>query len=610
MMHSPDRLAGGLPPARIQPPDLSMKLPICSVAALVAALLASGCASTVSGEPRAAAASTVRAPQHLLQRPACAVGGADPRTAFFLTISGGGSRAAVFGARVLSELKNVDGNDLTKQINAISSVSGGSMAASLYGISKDTGAGDPWRPQWGDDLIRKRLAANMKMNMASQLINPVFLGGYVFGHKNRTDALFATMDSDVLGLSDTGHALSMADLNPSRPQIIINSTVATKDDSDAFRPRPFGSLFTFTPTDLESIGVDYSSLPLSRAVAASAAFPGLLSPVVLNRYQLGSSEQERGEPKYIHLMDGGNVDNLGLLAVKRALVEDSHRLLVDCDQILVMTVDAFGAQGYHKDNAPSMRSTSGLVMDGNTLLSAFDALLAANRTRLLAEFKSRSFTPPADTEQCRKDDLPSNVCLGGVRVNWDEVNALLKQKLLFVHLSFNSGELPMPPGVDYCSGPYEPGKRNGCDEPPIDSTKHWNEIRALRSRLKQIPTTFGLSGADVSDITAFVRLWFTPKNGCLTHLRGMLAGTERHGPHFYMKATASCDETSSFTEAQLTRRRNHQDIAGDWIRTDGKPIQNRSIQDRATYTPLATVEERDAFWAEVLKYYGKSARDD
>lgn len=484
------------------------------------------------------------------------------------------------------------------------------MAASLYGISKDVGASDAWRPEWSDELIRKRLTTNIKMGMAGQLINPVFLGGYVFGHKNRTDALITTLDAKVLGLSAAGHPMTMADLNPSRPQIIINSTVATKDDSDAFRPRPFGSLFTFTPTDLESIGVEYSSMPLSRAVAASAAFPGLLSPIVLNRYQLGSTEQERGAPKYIHLMDGGNVDNLGLLAVKRALVEDSHRLLIECDQIVVMTVDAFGSQGYHNDDVPTMRSASGLVMDGNTLLSAFDALLAANRTRLLAEFKSRSFTPPADTEQCRKDNLPGNVCLGGVRVNWDQVNALLRQKLLFVHLSFNSGELPMPPVVFYCRGPYEEGKRSDCDQPPINSAKHRNEIRALRSRLQQIPTTFGLSSTEVDDITAFVRLWFTPQNGCLAHLRSMLAGTDRHGPDFYLNATDSCDETSSFTEATRTRRRNQQDILGDWIRSDGKPIRKSTAQSRPTYTPLATAEERGAFWAEVLKYYGRITLDD
>lgn len=588
-----------------------MRPSIRSVATLAAALLASGCASTVSGEraatasPASPAARASNADQHILQRPVCAAAGSTLRTAFFLTISGGGSRAAVLGARVLSELKHFDGDDLTARIDAISSVSGGSIAAALYGVSKDAGPGDGWRPEWGDDLIRKRLAANMKMGMAGQLLNPVFLAGYALGGKNRTDALFQTVDDSVLGQSSDGHALTLADLNRHRPQIIINSAVATKDDSEAFRPRPFGSLFTFTPADLASIGVDYSSMPLSRAVAASAAFPGLLSPVVLNRFELGSTEQERGDPKYIHLMDGGNVDNLGLLAVKRALVEDEHRLLVECDQVVVLTVDAFGAQGYHRDDTPSMRSVSGLVMDGNTLLSAFDALLAANRTRLLAEFKSRSFTPPADSEQCRKDDLPSSVCSGGVRVNWDEVNRLLKQKLLFIHLSFDSQELPTPP-VRTCQAPYEPEKRSACGEPPVNRAVHWNELRELRSRLKRIPTTFGLSREEMADISAFVRLWFTPNNGCLTHLRDMLSGANRHAADFYIEATSSCDETS-WSVDQMGRRRSHEEVFGDWMPADGSPVKKRPVQDRVTYTPLATVDERNAFWEQVLKYYGGAA---
>lgn len=463
-----------------------MKFPTCTVASILAAmLLATGCASTVSGEPKAPSSADVVPSQAVLSQPICTARGAGTRTAFFLTISGGGSRAAFFGGRVLSELKDVDGDDLASRINAISSVSGGSMAASLYGVSKDGDQGDSWRPVWNDDLIRKRLAGNLKVSMAEQLANPVFLGGYVFGNKNRTDALFAALDADVLGRSGTGRPLTMGDLSPKRPQIIINSTVATKDESTAFRPRPFGSLFTFSPADLDSIGVDYAGLPLSRAVAASAAFPGLLSPVVLNRFSLGSSEKERGEARYIHLMDGGNVDNLGLLAVKRALVEDSHRLLTDCDQVVVLTVDAFGSQGYHRDDAPSMRSVSGLVMDGNTLLSAFDALLAANRTRLLAEFKSRTFTPPADSAQCRKDGL-SQVCAGGVRVNWNEVNTLLKEKLLFVHLSFNSNEAARPQDwVRSCRGPYEPNKpATDCDDPSIDRYMYRNELHALQSRLK------------------------------------------------------------------------------------------------------------------------------
>lgn len=527
-----------------------------------------------------------------------------PRTAFFLTISGGGSRAAYFGARVLSELKNVDGSDVAARVDAISSVSGGSLAASLYGLSTDRPTGETWRPSWDDTLIDARLAANLKSDMVKHMVNPVFLGGYLFGQKSRTDTLFAALDSTVLGISGEKKQITMADLNPDRPQIIINSTVATMDESTAFRPRPFGSLFTFSPSDLDSIGVEYATMPLSRAVAASAAFPGLLSPVVLNRFELGSTEQERGTPKFMHLIDGGNVDNLGLLAVKRALVEDSHRLLTECDQVVVLTVDAFGAQGLHQDDTPSMRSALGWMMDGNTVFSAFDALLAANRTRLLAEFKSRQFVPPADSALCRKDDLPPDVCHGGVRVKWDDVNALLKQKLLFVHLSFDSKEIARPPGMVNCRGPYVKGESNGCDYPPINEAIYAEEEPALRSRLKRIPTTFGLSREEMSDITIYTKLLFTPKNQCLIHMRDMLAGAVQHNSAFYSKASNSCDETSSFTDEQMSWARSHTELSGDWNHADGRPITRQPTAELARYVPATTVEARKSFWAQVLKYYG------
>jgi predicted acylesterase/phospholipase RssA len=575
---------------------------------LTVALLTPGCASTVSGEHKTASPTIVTTQQIILQKPVCAAGGPTPRTAFFLTISGGGSRAAVFGARVLSELKHFDGVDLASRVDMISAVSGGSLAAALYGISREDGLGDSWRSIWSDELISERLTANLKVDMATQLANPMFLGGYLFGHKNRTDTLVAALDSVVLGESRSGRHLNLGDLSSERPQIVINSTVATKDDSTAFRPRPFGSLFTFSPADLDSIGVDYASMPISRAVAASAAFPGLLSPVVLNRFQLGATEQERGEPKYLHLFDGGNVDNLGLLAVKRALIEDNHRLLTDCDQVVVLTVDAFGLQGMHRDDVASMRSVSGIVLDDNTLFSAFDALLAANRTRLLAEFKSRKFTPPADSAQCRKDGLPSQVCSGGVRVNWDQANSLLNRKLLFIHLSFDSEELPYPPTVIVCRGAYEEGRHSDCDIPPVDRDMHFNELRALRLRLKQIPTTFGLSREEHSDITSFSKLLFTPHNKCLAHLREMLlSGAVVHDVEFYTEATNSCDETSSFTEEKMARRRSRAEAFGDWIPLDGSPIKikKQSVQQQTTYIPLKTVEEREAFWSEVLKHYGR-----
>lgn len=578
-----------------------MKVSIWLLAFLfVTATLISGCGPTVSGKP------TVRTSGNapLLQKHVCVADGEGPRTAFFMTISGGGSRAALFGARVLSELKQVDGDDLTARIDAISSVSGGAMAAALYGISKDEEQGEAWRPVWNDNLIRDRLAANLKLSAAKQFANPVFLGGYIFGHKNRTDALFAALDSTVLHVPEDSRILTLGDMSTTRPQIIINSTVATRDDSNAFRPRPFGSLFTFSPTDLSSIGVDYANMPVSRAVGASAAFPGMMSPVVLNRFQLGSTEKVLSEPKYIHLIDGGAADNLGLLAVKRALIEDSHRVLTECDQVIVLTVDAFGLQGEHRDDTPDMRSALGLVIDSNTLLSAFDSLLAASRTRVLAEFKSRMFTPPADSEQCRKDGLPYSDCGGGVRVNWDEVNTLLKQKLFFVHLSFDSEEVASPPLVVFCRGVYEEGKRSDCDYPPVDRDIHWQEVNSLRSRLKIIPTTFGLPRENVSDIKAFTQLLFTPQNGCLLHMRDMLLRGAQHTADFYMDASNSCDETASFTDIQMSRKRARSEAVGDWILTNGSANDKQKMRAQSSHKMFTTSEEREVFWSQVLMYYG------
>lgn len=560
-----------------------MKVSISLLAFLfISAILLTGCRPTISGNPVARTSGDLP----LIQQPVCSVDVSGKRTAFFMTISGGGSRSALFGAQVLSELEHVSGENLAHRINAISSVSGGSLAAALYGISQDTGQNEAWRPVWNENLIRERLDANLRLSAAAKLINPAFLSSYVFGNQTRTDALFAALDSDVFNMPRDQRTLTLGDMNPARPQIIINSTIATRDDSDAFRPRPFGSLFTFTKSNLGSIGVDYQSMPLSRAVAASAAFPGMMSPVVLNRFQRGTDETEAGIPKYIHLIDGGASDNLGLLAVKRALVEDSHRILTQCDQVIVLTVDAFGIQGNHRDDTPYIRSPLGLVIDTNTLLSAFDSLLAVSRTRALAEFRSRIFVPPADSEQCLKDGLPDNICLGWPGANWDEINMLLKKKLFFVHLTFDSNEIAGPSFLRFCRPEDINAPFSGCFEPPINDSRYVNEVKALRKRLKLIPTTFGLSNDDVADISAYTKLLFWPENKCLMHMREMLVSGIQHTEEFYDNATNSCSE--------------HRDIIGDRI------PDNR--WKKLSVETFQTLEEREEFWNKILFYYGWNGR--
>ena len=128
---------------------------------------------------------------------------------------------------------------------------------------------------------------------------------------------------------------------------------------------------------------------------------------------------------------------------------------------------------------------------------------------------------------------------------------------------------------------------------------HWNELRELCSRLERILATFGHSREETADISAFVRLWFTPNNVCLAHLRDLLSGANRHGADFYMDATSSCDETS-WSVDQMGRRRSHEEVFGDWMPADGSSIKKRPVGDRVNYRPLAIVEERNAFWQQVF----------
>jgi NTE family protein len=101
-----------------------------------------------------------------------------------------------------------------------------------------------------------------------------------------------------------------------------------------------GFRFEFTQEQFDLLCSDLSSIPVARAVAASSSFPGLLTPVTLRSYggTCGDSEPEwmktpagpglsarrqnrimevrsyldRTNREYIHLLDGGLADNLGV----------------------------------------------------------------------------------------------------------------------------------------------------------------------------------------------------------------------------------------------------------------------------------------------------------
>jgi NTE family protein len=121
-----------------------------------------------------------------------------------------------------------------------------------------------------------------------------------------------------------------------RPWVYINAT-----DMDA------GSVFSFTQDQLDALCIRADTFPIARAVAASSAVPGALSPVTIRNYGAGRpcappaswialalrgdstsdsyryaktllSYREAGR-KYVHLLDGGLADNLGARVPLRLL---------------------------------------------------------------------------------------------------------------------------------------------------------------------------------------------------------------------------------------------------------------------------------------------------
>jgi len=246
------------------------------------------------------------------------------RTIVYLAFSGGGTRAAAFAYGVLEELQNtpivVDGEPKTllDEVDTISGVSGGSFPAAYYGL-------------YGDRIFQEFEPRFLKKNVQGALVLRTLLPWNLLGLMtpwlSRSDLASNYYHKRVFDEA------TFADLTEARgPRIHINAT-----DLSA------GERFTFNQNSFDLICSDLGVLPIATAVAASSAVPMLLSPITLKNHA-GSCDYEppqwvtealedAGEDprrsraarnyaqlldaehkRYIHLVDGGISDNLGLRA--------------------------------------------------------------------------------------------------------------------------------------------------------------------------------------------------------------------------------------------------------------------------------------------------------
>src|SRR5262249_8130501 len=139
-------------------------------------------------------------------------------------------------------------------VRLISSVSGGSVTAAWFGLRGADGM---------DELRSRFLTQNNMGALELEAVNPITWFRLAFTKFTRIRALEALFDERLFE-----HA-SMATLNqPGRPVVIPNTT-----DIGG------GQSFGITPQRFDDICSDFDALPVSVAVAASAAFPIALSPV-------------------------------------------------------------------------------------------------------------------------------------------------------------------------------------------------------------------------------------------------------------------------------------------------------------------------------------------
>jgi len=217
-----------------------------------------------------------------------------------LCLSGGGYRAMLFHVGTIIRLNEAA---YLGKLDRISSVSGGSITAGVLGLHwKNLGvtANAPANISIVVDEIRK---------LASHTIDIGSVLEGVFGPSHVSTKIEEAYDRMLF------HGATLQDLPDDPPRFVINATSVQSTVLWRFS-KPFMA-------DYRVGMVRHPGIPLAGAVAASSAFPPVLSPseLDLNKYgcvfEPDSGEDLQTEP-YISkavLTDGGVYDNMGLETV-------------------------------------------------------------------------------------------------------------------------------------------------------------------------------------------------------------------------------------------------------------------------------------------------------
>ena len=306
-----------------------------------------------------------------------------PDNLVVLAFSGGGTRAAAFSYGVLEFLRRTEAiaKDGTKvrlldAVSMITGVSGGSFTALAYGLYGD---------KLFDDYEQRFLKRDVEGELIARALNPVYWGNLSSPEWGRSE-LAAQLYDEILF-----NGATFGDLNRGTgPFIVASATDIASGGRIPFNQNIFNVLCS-----------DLNAVPLSRAAAASSAVPVVLSPVTINNYggtcndaippwarmfmtsanpprpaaramrELKEIEpyQDSAARPYIHLVDGGVSDNVGMRGVLDALelLEALHDAglptpLDHVKRIIILVVNSLSSPPTTWDESPTPPGTVDVML--------------------------------------------------------------------------------------------------------------------------------------------------------------------------------------------------------------------------------------------------------
>lgn len=249
----------------------------------------------------------------------------DSQNLVMLAFSGGGTRAAAFSFGVLETLRDMEvttrsGRKLRAldEVDVVTGISGGSFTALAYGLYGD---------KLFDEYEQRFLKRNVQGELIARAFNPFNWGALVSTGWGRSE-LAANLYDEILF-----NGATYSDLRRDGPQIFVGATDLAE-----------GPRIIFNKSNFDVMCADLSGIRLSRAAAASSAVPVLLSSVTIDNYggtcdyrfpswtklfvdnpdpprpaartlrrlQELQNYADRTKRPYLHLVDGGVSDNIGV----------------------------------------------------------------------------------------------------------------------------------------------------------------------------------------------------------------------------------------------------------------------------------------------------------